>query len=1365
MTKKLLALFVVITILCTSTTGICLASSEEELKCSFDFDSYDYTDPSLMSKEGLDSGADDIRNHFPTDEEFFGKWNSEEETWENEPKLDYSHVSQYGGYTLEETERYVKSGDYEGAKTALLEYYRSMNSKRGIKALTSDTQKEWQAKLLLNNIHYYASSGLRVGDIVQVSEDWEEVSADVLEEVQYFMTRDGTLMGILLMALEKDGYEAQFASKENSLGTPYIELVVNGMTERIYPEEDTYTAAGENNNENYSSEDILRVEETVGEWKSEKLQDPVGSDTKRGNLLFSLAKFSAGDTITSARLKMKARWVDNNYPQKEDSSYKKDVIVFSSTQTAWTETEKTWMTNSNIVFSYQEQDGMPWIQPSAETNPEQAWEEVLYRLNPWLPNIASVYYTTKNEIYAQTVFLLLHNFILNTYCAYRGKPGGWEYPAPGENVTYSHLLEHGGYSVSLDLSVRGTALSNNLIYFYDSEYLTPELFTVFLKYIWSMGDLMSRFWGPNEIGGNWGAYGLNGFFSLMSYYPELVGAKDEWRAIFEERLESYTQSIHLTGGSSPEGSLSYAKGIYNNLYTIQQLADLLNVEFPINDTIKKRISTLARFVVYMSNPWGGDPQYGDGSHYYTSVKNSILDIANWVDDDQIRWYATNGKIGTPMENTSIFYPDSRRIAFRSSWDEDALWLNGTVDGGNAQRWHSHWHDGAVTLAAYGDYLLVDPMYNNYTSKDLNTRWLASSGGHNTVEINGYDNKGGISNLATAGLPRNGKPGSFTYTEMNDSYDFTRMWTPNAKDITYPSDYPFGDPPPTEPGMDWYRNILMLKSNKFVIVSDHLDPVLDDIENTYTQLWHTLPDVGLHIDGQYVLQDGESVGDTSGELDTQIENTHFVRGTGTGAFKTNIRGESNVMIVPGDIDSVEPKLMRGLYSPGKDGLVSTEYALFEQKATGSANFDTILFPVEAGKDFEIVTAPLNVALPQAAASAFSANIKDVSGKTNEDYNFSYFLLHDTANKGDVSFGDYATDGILAYYEKEQNNTPRVAIMKNATYVKNAADDYELVYTSGEEIEDLSVAWNGSRIEINTTKDIALEDLTIYAPAALSSVKLNGVNVENFEQKSNYVYFGDEPILDGALIPDVGDSGSDSSDSSGNTSNNDSGGTSGGNPGSNSGQNTNDSHGSKTPANNQQECSSSANAPQTENTPSVAEKYEEELKNHWGREEILPLIEKGIVQGDGESLRLSATITRAEFIALIIRAMGLDVSEYEGAFADVTSDDWYSGILQTAYENKIMEGDGSCALPNDFVTREQAVKIMMKAAEQKTEITYEESAAGFNDDNLISDWAKPFVSKAVSLQLIQGTGEGLFDPKGNLLREQGMAIVYRIMNFSK
>ncbi len=1348
-TKKLISLLVIVTILCTYVSEMTLASSADELKCSFDFDLYDYTDPSLMSKDGLDPDADDVRNHFPTDEAFFGKWNNETGEWDTQPKLDYAHVSQYGGYTLEETETLVKSGDYEGAKAAILEYYRNVNDKRGVKALSSSTQNNWQSKLLLHNIHYYASSGLRVADIVRVSENWQEISADVLEEVLYFMGRDGTSMGILLMALEKDGYEAQFASKENSLGKPYIELVVNGMTERIYPYEDTYIAAGENNRENYSHEDILRVEETEGDWKSEKLKDPVGSDTKRGNLLFSLAKFGAGDSITSARLVIQGRWVDNHYPALGDSYYEKDVIVFSSTQTSWTEEEKNWMTNSNIVFSYQEQDELPWIQPSKEANPEQAWEEVLYRLNPWLPNIASIYYTTGEEAYARTVFLLLHNFILNTYCAYRGKAGGWEYPA-GE--AYSHLLEHGGYSVSLDLSVRGTALSGNLIYFYDSEYLTPELFTMFLKYIWSMGDLMSRFWGPNEIGGNWGAYGLNGFFSIMSYYPEFVGAKDEWKEIFKARLESYSQSIHLTGGSSPEGSLSYAKGIYNNIYTIQQLADTLNVEFPMNDAIKKRISTLARFVVYMSNPWGGDPQYGDGSHYYTSNKSSILQIAEWVDDNQLRWYATNGKTGTPMENTSVLYADSRRIAFRSSWDEDAIWLNGSVDGGYAQRWHSHWHDGAITLAAYGDYLLVDPMYNNYTSTDLNTRWLASSGGHNTVEINGYDNKGGISNLASAGLPRSGKAGSYTHTELNDSYDFTRMWTPNAKDISYPSDYPFGDPPPTEPGMDWYRNILMLKDKKFVIVSDHLDPVLDDVENTYTQLWHTLPGVGLHIDGQYVLKDGENVGSAVGELDTQIENTHFVRGTGTGAIKTNIRGETNVMMVPADISKVEPKIMRGLYSSGKDALAAVEYGLFEQKATGSANFDTILFPVEAGKNFEFVTTPIEVELPQGSASAFSANIKDVSGKTNEEYNFSYYLLHDDASKADMRFGDYATDGLLAYVETDANNLVRAVIIKNATYAKNALDDYELVYTNGEEIEDLSVEWNGSRIELVTSKPIDLEALTIYAPANVTSVSLNGSAVENFAQRANYVYFGDKPILDGGLIPDTDDSNDDAETDTDNTPN----------TGTQGGQNTNTSHGSKAPSKGGSGGAGQVVVPQPVVTPSVLDKYPE-LKDHWGKDEIVPLIEKGIVQGDGESLRLSSTITRAEFAALIVRAFGLEIADYKGAFEDVSSLDWYAGIMQTAFNNGLVSGDGKNALPDSLITREQAVKIMMKALELKAPIEYDDASPAFADALSISDWARAYVSKAVALDLIKGTGGGLFEPKGELLRDQAMAIVNRIMIF--
>jgi hypothetical protein len=130
-------------------------------------------------------------------------------------------------------------------------------------------------------------------------------------------------------------------------------------------------------------------------------------------------------------------------------------------------------------------------------------------------------------------------------------------------------------------------------------------------------------------------------------------------------------------------------------------------------------------------------------------------------------------------------------------------------------------------------------------------------------------------------------------------------------------------------------------------------------------------------------------------------------------------------------------------------------------------------------------------------------------------------------------------------------------------------------------------------------------------------------------------------------------------------------------------------------------------------------------------------------------------------MLLRALGINETEYQNCFPDVSQYDWFAGYIQAAYDNKIFEGSDGNANPDDLITREQSVKIMLKALETVQTVLYPEEEPDFNDNAEISGWAKPYVTAAVDLGLVNGTGEGNFSPLGNTLREQAMVMVYRVI----
>lgn len=97
-------------------------------------------------------------------------------------------------------------------------------------------------------------------------------------------------------------------------------------------------------------------------------------------------------------------------------------------------------------------------------------------------------------------------------------------------------------------------------------------------------------------------------------------------------------------------------------------------------------------------------------------------------------------------------------------------------------------------------------------------------------------------------------------------------------------------------------------------------------------------------------------------------------------------------------------------------------------------------------------------------------------------------------------------------------------------------------------------------------------------------------------------------------------------------------------------------------------------------------------------IEALAARGIVNGKEDGLFHPAdTLTRGEFAALIVRALGLP-HQTTNAFADVRPGDWFAGAVGTATEYGLVTGKGDGRFdPGGFVTRQEAAVMTARAAE--------------------------------------------------------------------
>lgn len=138
-----------------------------------------------------------------------------------------------------------------------------------------------------------------------------------------------------------------------------------------------------------------------------------------------------------------------------------------------------------------------------------------------------------------------------------------------------------------------------------------------------------------------------------------------------------------------------------------------------------------------------------------------------------------------------------------------------------------------------------------------------------------------------------------------------------------------------------------------------------------------------------------------------------------------------------------------------------------------------------------------------------------------------------------------------------------------------------------------------------------------------------------------------------------------------------------------------------------------------------------------------------------------VTRAEFIKDILIAANIDVDEVlESSFEDVT-DPHYISYIETAYENGIISGYGERFNPNENITKEQAVIIIVNTFGEKTAlkgIPQEDidRALSFSDHSDISGWAKPYIAYALNVGLVKEDSSA-FNPQIHLTSDQAESLI--------
>ena len=169
--------------------------------------------------------------------------------------------------------------------------------------------------------------------------------------------------------------------------------------------------------------------------------------------------------------------------------------------------------------------------------------------------------------------------------------------------------------------------------------------------------------------------------------------------------------------------------------------------------------------------------------------------------------------------------------------------------------------------------------------------------------------------------------------------------------------------------------------------------------------------------------------------------------------------------------------------------------------------------------------------------------------------------------------------------------------------------------------------------------------------------------------------------------------------------------------------------------------------------------------WYNDVVTEMAARTIVNGktstvfDGDG-----SITRAEFAAILVRALGLPEGK-TSQFSDTAKSAWYYGSVSTATQYGIIKGysDGSFK-PGANITREEAMAMMQRAAKVAGYAGTTGTLTGFSDASSVGAWAKSAVAYNVGSGLIQGNA-GKLNPKNSITRAETAVVVLRLLQKAK
>ena len=158
--------------------------------------------------------------------------------------------------------------------------------------------------------------------------------------------------------------------------------------------------------------------------------------------------------------------------------------------------------------------------------------------------------------------------------------------------------------------------------------------------------------------------------------------------------------------------------------------------------------------------------------------------------------------------------------------------------------------------------------------------------------------------------------------------------------------------------------------------------------------------------------------------------------------------------------------------------------------------------------------------------------------------------------------------------------------------------------------------------------------------------------------------------------------------------------------------------------------------------------------WYYSYVMEAFQKRLMKGYGNGqFQPEKNLTRAEMLQVLANFSGDDLTDYDwDTCRDVTADDWYGpAVAWAASRNLIQIPSWGYLQPNEIIDREEMCVLLARFL-SRYGISQIRSPLTFRDEDQMCDAGLSAISYCSSRGLVDGVGNNLFDPDGEVSRAQ-------------